>query len=445
VVRRSRRRLEESFWIVPALFSAAALLLALFTTTLDEWLELDGLGSEPFGFSGGADAARAFLITVAGSIIAVAATSFSITIAVLALTSVQFGPRLIRNFRRDLGNQTVLGVFLGTFLFSMVVLRTIRSDGESEFVPYVSIAVASFLALLSLAFLIYFLAHVSRSIQVMNVIASIGRGLDEAISEMFPEEQPGQRDSRSDGAEAEQLLRKERRPIAARRSGYIQAIDFRLLVDIASVWSLRIFVPHHTGQFVARGTAIAEAVHDDGTLPESPDLAESIVAAFQVGGDRLSDQDVEYHIDQLVEIAVRALSPAINDPFTAIACVDRLGASLRYLAGRQLPSPYHRDESGTLRVAAKTLTFQGALDAAFNLIRQYGRSSAPVSMRLIETLAVIAEHTTDPAETEALLSHAKMVEHGARQEMAEEPDIDALEERFRLAIAAIRAPDEKSL
>jgi uncharacterized membrane protein len=335
-------------------------------------------------------------------------------------------------------------VFLATFLFCLVVLRTVRSDEQGEFVPYLSISIASVLALASLGVLIYFLSHVSRSIQVMNVVASIGRDLDETITQLFPEEiaQPGS-PARAEPP-GEPFLTGEFRPIASRRSGYIRAIDFPQLVQTAADWSVRIRIPHHTGQFVARGAAIAEAIRDDGTLPVEGALADSIIASFDVGGDRVPDQDAEYYIDQLVEIAVRALSPAINDPFTAMACVDRLGASLRYLAGRQLPSPYHPHVEGTVRVVAKTVTFQGALDAAFNLIRQYGRSSAAVSIRLIETLAVIAEHTSEPVETEALLKHAQMVEHG-RREMAEEPDVEALEERFRLAVNAIREPESSAL
>jgi uncharacterized membrane protein len=196
---------------------------------------------------------------------------------------------------------------------------------------------------------------------------------------------------------------------------------------------------------VARGVALAEVGYEDGSLPAEERLGTAINELFEVGDNRVSDQDVEYHIDQLVEVAVRSLSPAINDPFTAMACVDRLGASLRYLVRRELPSPYHRDDNGTLRIISKTETFEGALDAAFNLIRQYGRSSAPVSLRLIETLAVIAEHTTDPVETQAIRNHLRMIEHAARSEMQAQGDREALQERYEKAVKAIEAPDDEAI
>ena len=439
-------RFQESFWIVPGLIAAASVVFALLSTSLDAALSLEGLGTEPLGYTGGPEAASSFLITIAGSIITVAGTSFSITIAVLALTSVQFGPRLIRNFVRDVSNQVVLGVFLATFLYCMVVLRTIRGPDEGEFVPYFSLAIASLMGLISVGFLIYFISHVARSIQVMNVIASIGRDLDTAIVALFPEEQEHSGGpSPSPYLDQEMDERTALRPVASRRSGYIRSVDFTRLVETARIHRLRIRVPHHAGQFVPRGSALAEVVHDDGSWPDIPGVGDAICAAFEIGDDRVSDQDIEFYIDQLVEIGVRALSAAINDPFTAIACIDRLGSSMRLLVRRELPSPYHADSDGILRVVAKTQTVQGALDAAFNLIRQYGRTTPTVSMRLIETMAVIAEHTSDPAETAALLSHARMVEHGARMSLEEEADIMALEERFARAIRAIEAPDSESL
>jgi uncharacterized membrane protein len=435
-------RTHERFWLVPSLFCIAALALALGTTALDEALDLDGLGSEPLGFTGDADSAWWFLATAAGSIITVAGTAYSITMAVLALSSSQFGPRLIRNFIRDTGNQVVLGTFLSTFIYCMVSLRTVRGVENDPFVPYLSVAVASLLVLASVGMLIYFFAHVSRSIQVNTVVSSIGIDLDAAITRMFPPEVHGVHALR---VEPDAIFGLDFRPVASRRSGYINATDFERLLRIAEDSSLRIKVPHHEGQFLVRGAAVAEVMHDDATLPDEHALADSIVDCFAITDDRVSDNDIEYFIDQLVEIAARALSSAINDPFTAMACIDRLGASLRLLVRRELPSPYHVDANGVQRIVSKRLTFRGALDAAFNLIRQYGSGNVPVALRLIETIAIIAEYTTDPLETEALLEHARMAEHSARQHMLEGADITALEERFRWAIRALSLPDIESI
>jgi uncharacterized membrane protein len=435
-------RLNERFWVVPALFCVAAIVLALTTTVLDETVDLEGLGAEPWGFTGDPDGAWWFLATAAGSIITVAGTAFSITMAVLALSSSQFGPRLIRNFIRDLGNQIVLGTFLATFLYCLVVLRTVRGGEVDPFVPYLSVLVATVLAIASAGMLIYFFAHVSRSIQVNTVVASIGKDLDEAIVNMFPVEQPG---PHLPSPELDAIFGLDFRPVASRRSGYIAAADYERLARIAKEASLRVRVPHHEGQFIVRGAAIAEVIHDDASLPTDAALGARIVEAFTISDDRVADNDIEYFIDQLVEIAARALSAAVNDPFTAMACIDRLGASLRLLVRRELPSPYHYDADGVLRVVSKRLTFRGALDAAFNLIRQYGSSNVPVALRLIETIAIIAEYTTEPLETEALLEHAGMAEHSARAYIREDADMAALEERYRWAIKALSLPDIESI
>lgn len=438
-------RLRESFWLVPTLFSTAALLFALLTAWLDDELQLHGLGSEPLGYSGGADSAQAFLITVAGSIITVAATSFSITIAVLALASAQFGPRLIRNFIRDVGNQIVLGTFLATFVYCLVVLRVVRG-GEDEFVPYLSIAVASVLTLASLGVLIYFIAHISHTIQVMNIVARIGDDLLTTITRLYPEEIEGsQHEGFAQAAEADALFAGPLRPVAARRSGYVRAIDYSRLLEIAESRGMRIQVPLRAGQFVSRGAAFAEVVIDDGSLPDDKALAQAIAASFDISVSRGSDQDIEYHIDQLVEIACRALSPAINDPFTAMACIDRLGAGLRYLVRREMPTAFLRDRAGVLRVVVKTETFPGSLDAAFNLIRQYGHQSVPVALRLIENLAIIAEYTADPYELEAIKRHADMVRHSAASLMSEPADLEALEERYQLVVRSLETPDFEAI
>ncbi|MGE0060220.1 MAG: DUF2254 family protein, partial [Dehalococcoidia bacterium] len=172
---------------------------------------------------------------------------------------------------------------------------------------------------------------------------------------------------------------------------------------------------------------------------------QAIAASFDISVSRGSDQDIEYHIDQLVEIACRALSPAINDPFTAMACIDRLGAGLRYLVRREMPTAFLRDRAGVLRVVVKTETFPGSLDAAFNLIRQYGHQSVPVALRLIENLAIIAEYTADPYELEAIKRHADMVRHSAASLMSEPADLEALEERYQLVVRSLETPDFEAI
>lgn len=422
---------RDSFWFVPAVMTLAAAALSFATVAIDERVTFDFAANRSWGYAGGPDGARALLATIAGSMITVAGVSFSITIAALALSSSQYGPRLLRNFIRDIGNQVVLGTFLATFMYCLLVLRAVRGPGGDDFVPYVSIGVGILLAVASIALLIYFIHHISHSIQATHVIASVGRDLDRAIQRLFPQEAgrgiPAEEEREFQPPEGGQAL-------VSPRSGYVQAIDLTRIMRIAQERGLLIRIEHHPGGFVPRGGRLVTVW--DGAAIEPDDLA-AITGAFTIGDRRTPAQDVEFSIDQLVEIAVRALSPGVNDPFTAMACIDRLGVGLRQLAEKQFPSPFRYDEDGHLRVIARPVRFAGIADAAFNQIRQYGHTSAAVSMRLMETIAIIAEHTSDPDQREVLLRHAMMIERGSREGLSEQLDWKDIDARYREVIEAL--------
>jgi uncharacterized membrane protein len=428
---------RESFWFIPALMSAAAVLLSFVTLSLDDRLDWDGLGSGPFGNAGSAEGARTVLATIAGSMITVASLTFSITIASLSLASTQFGPRLVRNFIRDTGNQIVLGTFIATFAYCVLILRTVKGSETNLFVPSISLTTGVVMAMASLVVLIYFINHIAHSIQASRIIATIGNDLSKAIDRQFPEHLSPQTDKRGSPEEYEEWIAQgESRWIRATRSGYIQRVQYDDLVDLAKEASIVLRMPHHAGQFVAKGADIAEVFGSDQNQFAAADLDSRVLEAFPMDSERAAG-DIEFYIDQLVEIAVRALSGAINDPFTAMQCLDQLGASLRQLAERRFPSAHHRDEAGTVRVVASTPTLESALGAAFNLIRQYGSSSPPVMMRLLETLAVLAEYAPSPEHKQALLMHARMVASASAAYLKERVDLDALEDRVSSVIEAL--------
>lgn len=423
--------LRTSFWFVPGLMVAISAALAPAAVKLDQLaLERIDRDSQWWIYTGGPEGARAVLATVAGSMITVAVTVFSITIVALSLASAQFGPRLLRNFIRDRSNQLVLGAFVSTFTYCLLVLRTVRERDGLQFVPGIGVAVGIALALASLGVLIYFIHHVAVSIQADHVILSVSQELHEAIDRLWPAA-PG--NGEVDAEPDEQSLLPpdfDKRSIAieAGACGYVAAIDDARLLAVAVEHDLLIRVLHRPGQFIVSGAALAGVLS---SRPLEESAAKAIREAFLIESQRTPFQDVEFAVDQLVEVAVRALSPGVNDPFTAIACVDRLGEALCSLAQRAAPSPICYDESDNLRVILYSAAFGAVADSAFNQIRQYGRSSAAVMIRLLETLTVIADRAHRQHDLRALERHSQLVFEAANRGLPDEADRQDAAERYQ--------------
>jgi uncharacterized membrane protein len=375
------------------------------------------------------------LSAIAGSMVTVAGTVFSITTVALSLASGQFGPRLLRNFIRDRSNQFVLGTFTATFLYCLLVLRTVRGTDDGSFVPGVSVTVGLVLAIIDLGVLIYFIHHVAISIQADRVISVVGRELHETILRLWPEELGSESNRSRQASDAPGTVKKL--TVAATSSGYVDAVDDPALMHIAVEGDLVVTLLRRPGQFVVKGSPLAEVA---GPAELDEEIGDKINGVVTIASNRTPFQDVEFAVDQLVEIAVRALSPGINDPFTAMTCVDRLGEGLCRLARRTVPSPYRYDEHRKLRVIAHPADFAGVVDAAFNQIRQYGHSSAAVLIRLLETLAVIANHTGREGDREALARHAELIYRAAAVGIPEESDRRDVEQRYELVHAALDRP-----
>lgn len=422
--------------------AGAAVALAFATVALDEAVADEWLQTLGWTYTGGAEGASLVLGTIAGSMITIAGVVFSMTLVALSLASSQLGPRLLRNFMRDTTNQAVLGTFVATFVYCLLVLRTIRRAAETLFVPHLSVTIGVLFALASLGVLIYFIHHVSVSIQADEVVARIGKELIEGIDRLFPEQKgrgPTRPATESSAAAPSSAglpasFDREARPVAADGDGYVQGIDADALMTLATQEDVLLRVERRPGQYVVTGRPLVMVWPGD-RVPE--ELAVRVNSAFALGNQRTSAQDLEFAVHQLVEIAVRALSPGINDPFTAVACVDRLGSALCRLAQRDMPSPYRFDEQHRLRVVAAPVSFPGMVDAAFNQIRQSARSNAAVTIRLLETIAVIAGAAYRPQDRAALRRHAEMIARGAREGLPEVEDRHTVEERFETTIRAL--------
>ncbi|MBD1939753.1 DUF2254 domain-containing protein [Microcoleus sp. FACHB-68] len=424
--------LHSSYWFVPALMSGSAMVLAFAMLALDRAGKSGFIEKLALIYTGGPDGARTMLSTVAGSMITVAGTAFSIVIVALTLASSQFGPRLLRNFMQDTGNQIVLGTFIGTFIYCLLVLRTIRGDDYNLFVPQLAVTFGIVLAITSIGVLIYFIHHASTSIQSWHVIGEVSKDLNHAIDHLFPQKigqgNPGQKQRWVD--EIPVNFDKEASPVLATKSGYLQAVDDKRLMKIAKSNNLLLRLKYRPGKFIVQDSELV-MVWPGERMNEK--LYGQIYGAFMLGLQRTEQQDVEFCINQLVEIALRAVSPGINDPFTAIQCIDQLSAALCRLAQRDLPSPYRYDDENNLRAIANSVTFAGITDDAFNQIRQYGGSDVAVTIRLLEAIAAIAPHTRNRKDREALLHHATMIERGSQQ-LSEEHDRKDVEERYLAAV-----------
>lgn len=428
--------MRGTYWAVPSAMAVVASGLSFGMIQLDERTTARFLDQLSWVYTGGPEGARAVLSTIAASMITVAGVSFSITIVALTLASQQFGPRLLRNFLRDLGNQVTLGTFTSTFIYCLLVLRTVRGNDDSQFVPHLAVTVGVLLAMFSLGVLIFFIHHIATSIQASQIIANVAGDLERSIERLFPEE-IGRGPIRDGSAAAlgPEPGETDLHRVASTRSGYVQAIDSSALVVHARTQDVLIRIEARPGVFVRHGSALLSL---SSAVSRLDSLDRPLHEAFIIGADRTGTQDVGFFISQLVELAVRALSPGINDPETACACVDRLAAGLCQLAGRRMPSPYRYDEHGVLRVIAIPVTFPSMLDAAFDEIERYGRSSVSVSCRLLRALRDLAPCVSAEDDRLALRRHADAID--TRDAFRDRVDRDTVSAQYRDTVDALRPP-----
>jgi uncharacterized membrane protein len=432
--------LRATFWFVPTVLVVVAVLVFVATFAIDvaayyHHVEL------PFWLSiGGANAGRDVLIAIAAAIITTVGVVFSITILALTLASQQFGPRMMRNFVRDVGNQLTLGIFVASFVYSILALGSITSYPHPNFVPRLCIAVAEALLLVDLAVLIYFINHIAGSIQLPAVIAGIAHDLDVAIDSEFPasgqEAMISARDLRNTLQQPDELLDAlDRRGgvVLAATSGYLQFVGYAQLTKIAHLLDATIRLDHRPGHFIVAGQPIAK-VFPQGAAKQ---VEAALAKAHVTGPHRTLMQDPVFAIDQLVEIAIRALSPAVNDTFTALTCLDWLSAGLCRLSERELTSDVFRDEEGRIRLVGAGWSYERMISRAFSKIRQAAVGMPAVLIRMLDTITVVANSTTAASQRDALASQAVMIMRSAEESVEEENDLNDIRRRFDAAMASL--------
>lgn len=421
--------LKTSFWFVPLLIILVAIALALGLVYLDSISTYEPSGFMRYIFSGSAESARSILSTIAGAMLTVAGTVFSITLVALTLATSNFGSRLLRNFMHDRLNQWVLGIYIATFVFSLLVLQATTTGPNYSFIPNLSVLFAIGLAVANIFLLILFIHHISVSIQANHVVFSTSKTLNQGLKTLFPKNDE-EKSSRTLHPKEKENLRSKypiHSSIAAHTSGYVQIIDYETMLMLTKKHDMVVNLSYRPGDFVVEKSTLIEVLakeaYDDKTLNRLRNL-------IIVGHQRTPLQDAEFAIHQLVEIAARALSPGINDPYTAIICIDNLTSAMCYLTGARFPGNCRFDQDNVPRILENPLTFAGMMDAAFNQIRQYGNEMPAILIRLMESLVTINGFACNPLQKETLQRHSKLVLDTARSAHLQPGDMDDLKERY---------------
>lgn len=425
--------LQASLWFVPACMGLGAVGLALLTHQLDRAVSSGALGwLHGMLYSGDLDGARTLLSTVAGSVITVAGVTFSVTMVALSLASSQFGPRLLVNFMRNRSNQLVLGTFIGTFVFCLLAMGANPSTDIPGFVPAASATLGLLLAVTSMGILVYFIHSISSSIRADNIIAEIAQELGKSMDRYLSRRGEETRAASQRAPECEDVTPDHF--IHAPRSGYIQAVDEDGLFEMACAQDVLLTVPVRPGHFVVEGQPIVGIV---GGSFDASSMEARLMECFILGRQRTGEQDPEYGIHQLVEVAVRALSPGINDPYTAASCVDWLCSILCSVGEKPMPCSQRFDADGRLRLVRNDLTYAGLLQAAFEQLRQSAHSTPAVSMRILEALAKIGSHVSTADRRTPIREQADMTYAAASEAVVGGRDRQDLEERYQAVAEAL--------
>lgn len=441
--------IRDSLWFLPSMLTVGAIVLAVITIQIDV---ADVLPDEPAGvwlFSSTASGARGVLSAIAGSFITVTGVVFSITIVALQLASTQFTPRILRNFTADRANQLVLGIFIATFTYALLVLRVVRGEqdgvtpedieqaaesGQSitAFVPHLSVTVAVLLAVVGIGFLIYFIDHAARSVQASVIIDRVTNDALRTLERRLPEEvgESGERTPEAATPDAQGTV------ITSHRSGYVQGVDGDALMHLLHAGSLTIRLEPAVGDYLLPGGTLATVWPAGSAATE--EVEKSIRSAYVLGHERTNHLDVELGLIELSDIAVKALSPSINDPTTAILCLDRL-AEILLAAGRQEPTAeVRRASNGTGILILPRREFASLVKTALDEIRHYGVDNPRFATAFLERMGDLGQLLPHDRRTPVARQTAAML-RAAREAITERADLREVETAGEAALEALGA------
>jgi uncharacterized membrane protein len=428
------KELTASFWFVPVMIMLLSILMALGFVYTDQITTFSREGLGRFFFVNSLDSARSILTTISGAMIGVAGTVFSVTLVALTLASSQLGPRLIKNFMYVRLNQVVLGSYISTYLYCLIVLNAIQDNNGDTFIPVLSILVAIIAAILNIILLIVFIHNIAISIQADKVISDISAIISKQVKMLFPEKMGDEPDTEKDlPVDVIKSGYANTVSVKSAESGYLQYIDSDSLLDLMIKYNALFEVNYRPGDYIVGDIEIGK-LYTNEKIEE--DKIKKILFQFFIGRIKTAQQDLKFSIFQMAEIAAHALSTGVNDPYTAIACIDNLTAPMCYLAQAKFPSKYRLDDKKELRVIADTLEFESVLDASFNQIRQFSVGNTAVMIRLMEVLAIIYEFAKNERYKKAIIKHVKMTLNAGKESIKEKNDLEDLIEKSRKILIA---------
>lgn len=435
--RRRRHELRTSLWLVPSLIISAFVALALVALVIDDRVLTDER-LPVLLHPGDASDVRDLMAAIAGASITVVALVASLTLVTLTVASTQFGPRLIRTFLATPAPKVTIGLYVGTFVYSLIVLLSVHDSDAIVFVPRLAADLAVLAAIADAIALVWYLHATAVSIQPATVVNRIAAQLDEALDELAA---TGELVGDGDPAEMDALLERtsrDGRTVTATGSGYLKRVEHPQLVATAAEAGAVVQLTVRPGQFVLAGSPVARVL--PGPTDGGPDRR-TINAALVIGAQRTVEQDLRFAVDQLVEIALRALSPAINDTFTALTCVNWLAGALLRLSADPLPQRAHRDGDGAIRVVDRYLSFTDVTDSAFDKIRQAGHDNPAVLIRLLESVTLLGPQMRTEQQRWALRAQADMVWESAERDVHIGGDLADVLERYDEALEALGQAD----
>ncbi|MFC4290982.1 DUF2254 domain-containing protein [Sphingorhabdus arenilitoris] len=416
-------RLRASYWFIPAVMACAALIIAIAARSADIYLIEAGQKLPAWLPKATAEDARSTLELMASAIITVAGVVFSVTLVAISFAAGQYGPRLIGNMMRDQGSQISLGTFVAAFVYMIAIIQGINTASmeRDNYYPVISMMLAYVFTASSVGIFIYFIHHSAEAININNITADVGKSLLRQTDNIFPDVDEG-------GAHGDiPDIPENYIQFPAKQSGFIQAVDIKKLIQIAKDNSARIHILYRPGDFVTTGDIVLII---EPNVSDNAEISEQILPCITLDIERNAHQNIYFLIDELVEILARALSPGINDPFTAIYCMNWMKAACIAVARKKPQPSAYCDDDGAIRLISRPVTFADILARCMDQSRPYTSKDRNAGLHNMKILADIMLRTDNDAYRKLILRHAEQLAQDGDAHLRSVIDRDELKQRY---------------